>query len=103
MNERDFQAQAESIANIAFIECDGDLDAAMDYIHETCDGHEWVIYYYKALKICADCNVQMGEMFLEEIGVPENPTIGSIASIIVYAELRGRAEAHLMMKNEEAA
>ena len=103
ITNRQLQAEAESIANLAFIECDGNLDECADYIHETCDGHEWVIYHHKALKICAECNVQMGENWLEETGMPDDVTIYSLASIIVYGELHSRAMAHLMMKEEEAA
>ena len=61
-----------------------------DCAHETVDGHEWVIYNHKALMICAHCDVNMGEAFLDDIGMPEKPTIYSLASTIVYGEMRAR-------------
>lgn len=67
-----------------------DRNDLYDDIHQTVDGHQWVIYNYKALKICADCNVESGEAFLEDIGMPEDVTIYSLASIIVYGEMESR-------------
>ena len=90
------QRHAESIADEALLECDGNIDDAAEFIQQTCDGHEWVIYHHKAIQICASCNTDIGEAFLEDVGMPETPTLNSIASLIVYAELEGRAMAHLM-------
>lgn len=74
----------------------GDLrDDMSDAAHEYIDGHGWVIYHYKAMMICAHCNVTQGEEFLRETGLPDDPTISSLASIIVYGEMRARVEAAL--------
>lgn len=45
-----------------------EADDVMDLIHEACDSHEWVIYTYKALKLCAECNTSDGEATLDGIG-----------------------------------
>lgn len=61
-----------------------------DRAHETADGHEWVIYNYKALMLCAHCDVSQGEEFLEDIGMPEEVTIHNLACTIAYGEMRAR-------------
>ena len=70
-------------------------DDMSDRVHERVDGHEWVIYYHKALMTCAHCNVEEGEAFLEDIGMPETPTIYSIACLILYGEMRARTDAEI--------
>ena len=39
-----------------------------ELIWKAVDGHEWVIYTYKALKLCAECNTDEGEAMLEDTG-----------------------------------
>jgi len=68
-------------------------DEMSDRVHETADGHQWVIYNHKALMICAHCDVSEGEAFLEDTGMPETPTIYSLATLIVYGEMRSRIDA----------
>ena len=66
-----------------------------NWIHQTCDGHEWVIYNHKALMICAHCNTDAGEEFLADVGMPDNPTLYSIACRIVFGEMQSRAMSYL--------
>lgn len=48
-------------------------EKAMENIHEWIDGHEWVIYYYKAHQLCAAVDTSHGEMMIEDIGaVPKS-------------------------------
>ena len=63
--------------------------------HETTDGHEYVIYTHKALMICAHCDTSKGEEFLDDVGMPEEPSLSSIVTLIVYGEIRGRIEEEL--------
>lgn len=63
-----------------------------DWLHESIDGYGWVIFHHKAIMICAHCDVQQGEAFLEDIGMPKDPTFAGLASIIVYGEMLARAE-----------
>lgn len=65
-------------------------DEMLESVYQTADGHEWVIYNYKALMICAHCDVDQGEAFLEETGMPEDVTIHKLACTIVYGEMRSR-------------
>jgi len=37
-----------------------------ELIHQSIDGHEWVIYTYKALKLCAECDTKEGEAMLDD-------------------------------------
>ena len=70
-------------------------DNLSDRVHEWVDGHEWVIYNYKALMACAHCNVDQGEQFLEDVGMPETPTIYSLACLILFGEMRARVESKI--------
>lgn len=60
--------------------------------HERVDGHSWVIYNHKALMICAHCNTDEGEAFLEDVGMPEGPDIYKLACLIAFGEMRARVE-----------
>lgn len=81
--------EAKAIALEAWQESDGDIDAAQDYIHQSCDGHEVSIYYGKAIQFCATQDIDAGEDYLEDIGgiVQEGDTFGSIACRIAFATL----------------
>ncbi len=70
-------------------------DDMRDRVHESVNGHEWVIYNYKALMACAHCNVDEGEAFLEDVGMPETPTIYYLASLILYGEMRARTDSEI--------
>jgi len=37
-----------------------------ELIHQTIDGHEWVIYTYKALRLCSECDTTEGEALLDD-------------------------------------
>lgn len=75
-----------------------------DRAHEAADMHEWVIYTYKAHQLCANCNTDMGEEFLEDVGVGENPTYDSLGIMIAYGELRARIEEEIseLIEGDEA-
>ncbi len=84
---------AEIMADAASDETAEDMrDNMSDRVHESVDGHSWVIYHYKALIACAHCNVDQGEEFLEDIGMPETPTINTLASLILFGEMRARID-----------
>ena len=70
-------------------------DDMFERARETTDGHEYVIYTHKALMICAHCDTERGEEFLEDVGMPEEPSLSSIVTLIVYGEMRGRIEEEL--------
>ncbi len=72
-----------------------DLEDAMDQAHEYADQSEYVIYYFKAHSICYHCSTDQGEQFLEDVGGIPNPTYDTLASAIVYGELRARIESAL--------
>ncbi len=83
--------ECKRIAKEALEESDGDFETARDYISDTIDGHEWVIYTHNAMKICTFCNTDEGEAFLEEIGMPNPVTLAGIVSLSVYGEMQSRA------------
>ena len=81
--------EARVIAQEAWEESGYDLDTAMDYLHDSCDGHEVAIYYHKAIQFCADQNTGDGEDWLEDCDslVQKGDTFGSIACRIAFATL----------------
>jgi len=91
LNDYKLNEYVESIVEDILEDCD-DIDSAMDQAHECADGSEYVIYYARAHELCQNCNTDMGEEFVEDIGVGDNPTYESIACLIAYGELRGRIE-----------
>ena len=101
--------EAESIAEDIRDELDIDegetladhLDDAFDRAHEWADGHQWVIYHHTALMLCAHCDTSEGEQFLEDVGMPGNPTFYGLASMIAYGELRARIETALQELADE--
>jgi hypothetical protein len=70
-----------------------DQDNANDLAHQYADGSEWVIYHYKAHQLCANCNTDMGEGFIEMCGEPEGGwSYDGFASAIAYGEILTRLQ-----------
>lgn len=87
---------AAAVSDMAPDETPDDLrDAMSDRAHEEADGHQWAIYTHYALSICAHCNTDMGEEFVDDVGAPSPFSLASAASMIAYGEIRGRIEAEL--------
>ena len=81
--------ESRAIAKEAWDACQGDIDNAMDFVHQSCDGHEVAIYYYHALKFCANEDTTEGEDWLEDCGgiSQEGDSFGQIACRIAFATL----------------
>ena len=96
--------EAREIAAEALRECDGDFDAARDFIHQTCDGHEVAIYYHKGIQFYADHGTSDGEAWLDDCGGIAQPgdTFGQIACRIAFATLLVRAEQALQELQDAA-
>ena len=67
-----------------------DGDEPTDRAREYADGSQWVIYYHKAHELCANCNTDNGEQFLEDVGTPDDVTYNKLATSIAYGELYHR-------------
>ena len=96
--------EARAIALEAFTEAEGDADAARDFLHQSCDGHEVAIYYRKGINFCATQDTSAGEAWLEDCGGIAQPgdTFGAIACRIAFATLLCAAEEALQEIAEEA-
>ncbi len=70
-------------------------DEMDDRAHEAADGHQWVIYTHYALSICAHCNTDAGEAFLEDVEPSQPITFGGLATQIAYGEMRARIMASI--------
>ena len=95
--------EARAIAQEAWDESDRDEDAAREFIHQSCDGHEVAIYYGKAIEFCATQDTDEGESYLEDIGGIAQPgdSFGAIACRIAFATLLCAAESALAELIEE--
>lgn len=81
--------EAQAIAIEVWEESGGVYDDAMDFIHQSCDGHEVSIYHHKGIQACADWDTSNGEQWLEDIGgiAREGDSFGAIACRIAFATL----------------
>ena len=100
--------EAKVIAQEAWDMSDFDQIDAQEFIFESCDGHEIVIYYYKAIQFCADCDTSDGEEYLEDLlgGIAQDgDTFGQIACRIAFATLlcaSMRCLEEIMSEHEES-
>ena len=96
--------EAEYIAQEAWEESEGDLDTAMDYVFQTCDGHECSIYYAKAIQFCVDWDTSDGEEYLEDCGgiAQKGDSFGQIACRIAFATLLVKSQEALYEIAEES-
>lgn len=69
---------------------DDKRDEMQDRAHEAADGHQWVIYTHYALSICAHCNTDAGEEFVDEVGLPKPFTLAGAATAVAYGEIKHR-------------
>ena len=81
--------EAKAIVSEAIEQVGTDREELQQFIHESCDGHEIVIYYHKAIEFCATQDTDDGEQWLEDCGslVQAEDTFGCIACRIAFATL----------------
>jgi hypothetical protein len=73
-------------------------EAAREFAWQSCDSHEVVIYYHKAIQFCADNDTSMGEQWLNDCscGITQaDDTFGQIACRIAFATLLSLAEEYI--------
>jgi hypothetical protein len=89
--------EARAIAQEAWDESGGNADAARDFITQSCDGHESVIYHHKAIKFRSEQNTDAGESWLEDCGgiIQPGDSFGQIACRIAFATLLCATESAL--------
>lgn len=108
MTTMNLYTEARQIALECLTNANGDEDTARDYIHEECDMHECVIYYHKAIELCAEHDTSAGEEWLEDCGGIAQPgdSFGKIACRIAFATLYCAANdalSEIIEEREEAA
>lgn len=96
--------EARTIALEAIEQSEGNFDEARDFLHQSCDSHEVVIYYHKAIKFCAEQDTSEGEAWLDDCGGIAQPgdTFGQIACRIAFATLLCECESILHELETEA-
>ena len=86
INNYELQQEAIRLAQECFNEGDEGGNDPNEYLWQTCDGHEWSIYTYKALLLCAECDTSEGESYLEGLGMEHN-SLGEHACAVAFATL----------------
>jgi hypothetical protein len=76
-------------------------DEFSDRIAEECDSSQYVIYTHYALSICAHCNTDDGEAFVDDVGIETPFSLSGVASRIAYGEMLARTEAAMREMIEE--
>lgn len=100
MNDNKLNELADLIATEALelVTVEGKADyEAEDFICESVDGSEWVIYYYKAHQVCQNCNTDQGAQWLEDCGL-SGESYDDYATKLAYGELYSRASQMLTEK-----
>ena len=64
-------------------------DVVYEKAFDWADASEHVIYYHKALSICAHCDTDRGEEFVEDTGTSYT-SINKLAAAIVFGEIQSR-------------
>ena len=66
INNYILQQEAQRLAQECFDEGDTHGEDPNENLWQTCEGHEWSIYTYKALLLCAECDTSDGEDFVSD-------------------------------------
>ena len=85
INNYELQQEAKRLAQDCFdAECFG--DDPNENLWQTCDGHEWSIYTYKALLLCAECDTSDGEGYLEGLDM-QHESFSDYACSVAFCTL----------------
>lgn len=102
MNERidnyALDLEVNNIVNQALVELNEFGADPEEIIHQICDGHRWVIYNYQALQLCANCDTDEGEDWLEGVGAIYS-SIAEHATSVAYSTLLVKCLASFAEKN----
>lgn len=102
INNYILQQEAKQLAAQALLEQKEYGTDAQQLLHEMCDGHEWVIYFTHAVKLCAECDTNEGENYLEDLGYEQFDSFSDHATQLAYATLLGACyEAYTELQDEE--
>lgn len=66
-------------------------DYVQDRIYEAVDGHQWVIYTYRAHELCRECETDRGEAYIDELGMTPK-TYDEFATLIAFGEMLTRCQ-----------
>ena len=101
INNYELQQEAKRLAQECFNEGDEGGNDPNEYLWQTCDGHEWAIYTYKALLLCAECDTSEGEDYLEGLDMQHN-SLAEHACAVAFATLYCAAMDELADIEDEA-
>ena len=85
--QHEFDTEVQSIA-LDILSDYGDSDDYMDGVNEAVDGHQWVIYTYKAQQLCAAIDTDDGEEWLCELDskpFSDCDTFAQVNTMLAYA------------------
>lgn len=89
----EYAAECTAIAREIVEECEGDEDTINDRLHETVDGHQWIIYtYYNAQVLTHSRNK---DAYFENFGKLEVESYSDAMAKMAYAALEADVRAEL--------
>ena len=94
INDFILRQEAKALAEQAIAEVEHYGGDHFELLEQAVDGHEWVIYTYKALLLCAECDTRDGEQYVEDTG-QQTASIGELATVTAYATLLSAARDEL--------
>lgn len=96
----EYREEIRSLAAEAIAECEGDREAIEEWMHQTIDGHEWVIYPYKAQFVALVCDCDAWDA-AEDYG----PEVASRPELVAYYAMTydARAEVERQLAEREVA
>ena len=101
INDYILRQEAKEIAAAALLEQKEYGTDAGEMLNQMCDGHEWVIHTYKAIILCAECDTNEGEDYLDDIGYEKFDSFANHATQLAYATLLGAChEAYAELEND---
>ena len=86
INNYELQQEAKRLAQECFNEGDEGGNDPNEYLWQACEGHEWSIYTYKALLLCAECDTSEGEEYMASLGRELN-SLSEHASEVAFGTL----------------
>lgn len=102
INDYELQQEAKRLAQECFDAGDTHGDDPNECLWQACEGHEWAIYTYKALLLCAECDTSEGEAYLEGLGDNDWQDLADHACTVAFATLYNAAMDALEELQQEA-
>lgn len=101
MTEREYDEEVASIAKSAVEEHPDDEDAQVEYVEQSVDGHQWIIYTHYCPSVLEHSDNQ--DALFDNMGATEFDSYSDAIAKMAYEAMRADVLAELDNAREEAA